>query len=593
MSRFLARCIFLTSLQVVGAKTLVTVDSGKRIRGTPQKFVCQVRLSMRPQDMHDPVNRRSWGGTLSAVLLFSMLLGSQLLFTPVAAGQAQKAGTVPLTQSVVLRDGYYRGYEVDSFSSGTTVRYGASSNIPISTALMNSSQYNSWENDPSDPISNSITYHNGTDVQNSATIAPGQYFIVFYAYTGRSLVQFGFQVSPSTPYSYGGVTPPLAMGVASFGILNRSGTVSSYQIQTNEIVGTANISSVQVNTPNAANYGVSVTGFTVQLNAMLVVNDGGAASKIYWVQNVPDFETGPSVLSFGDEIWNNTDSSGFLSNQTITSTNYLNGGYVYTTGATRFSSGLSFYSYSMNNASYALPLKFGLLMTATLVPGTGVVVQTGYRLLTNGSAASSATVWFDNVTIHDPAAQSAYFEVSGSETPPTGLYYDAEMVFAGEGNLESAFFTQLDASLALFYRAGGSQTLSSFPSFYGFSGDTGEAAANLMETFNNGVVHLTPGTLPTYLYLGNGSLSLDPGPFVVTGSSGASTVTSSTGGQTSTSQGSGAQPSTPTEEYVLVGVAVAVVVVIILMVIYRLRPSNPPGPQESAQPPGDGGAPPP
>jgi thermopsin len=548
----------------------------------------------------NPVGWGCWKGILSAVALFSMLLGSQLLFAPAALSQSSTPGTVPLTQSIVLRGGYYRDYEVDSFSNSTQVRYGASSNVPISTALMTAAQYNDWQANATDPISNSITYYNGTYVQNSSTITPGQYFIVFYAYYGRSTVQFGYEVSPSTPYSYGGITPPLAMGVASFGVYNKSGTASTYQIETGEIAGLVNISSVQVYTPNAGGYGVSTTGFTVQLNAMLVVNDGATSSpKVYWVQNVPDFETGPSALSFGDEIWNNTDASGFLSNQTITSTNFQNGGFVYTTGATRFSSGISFYSYSMNNATYALPLRFGLLMTAALVSGTGVVVKVGYRTLANGSATSSATVWFDEVTIHDPSAQSAYFEVSGSQTPPMGLYYDAELVFAGEGNLESAYFTALDATLGLFYQNGNSQILSSFPSYYGFSGDTGESAANLVEAYSNGVVHLTPGS-PTYPYLGNSTLSLDPNSFTVSGSTGTSTVTS-TGPTTGTSTGSltsttvqsstGAQLASPTE-YVLVGVVVAVVVIVIAAALYRLRPKSP-QPQETGFSPDLGGPPPP
>lgn len=542
--------------------------------------------------------RGDWIGVFTAVVLLSMLLGSQFSLTPVTASQSPAApGTVPLTQSVVLRLYHYRGYEMDSFSNTTEMLYGVSSNVEVSTALMNAAQYDAWQNNQSDPISNSITHSNGTDVQGSATVAPGQYFLVLYAYAGRALIQFGYQVNPSTPYSYGGVAPPLAMGVASFGIYNRSGIASSYQIQTNELVGLANISSVQVYTPDANRYGVSTTGFTVQLNAMLVVNDGGTSSrKVYWVQNVPDFETGPAALSFGDEIWNNTDASGFLSNQTITSANFQNGGFVYTTGATRFSSGLSFYSYALNNATYSVPLKFGLLMTAALVSGTGVLVQFGYRILANGSAVSSSVVWFDSVTIRDPAAQSAYFEISGSETPPTGLYYDAELVFAGEGNMESAYFTQLDATLALFYQNGGSRVLSSFPSYYGFSGDTGEAAANLVEVYSNGVVHLAPGSSPIYPYLGNASLSLDPSSFAVTGSPGTPAVTSaSTERLTSTSSQSSTatQASSPSGEYVLVGVAVAVVVTVIVAVLFRLRPSSPPSYQEAGPPAGEGEPPPP
>ena len=545
--------------------------------------------------------RRGFRSVISAIVLLSILLGSQLLLAPTAVSQSTAApGTVPLTQSVLLRLYDYKGYEVDSFSADTTVSFASTSSVAVSSALMTMDQYNAWQYNSSDPISNSLTYQNGTSIQKTVTVGPGQYFLVFYAYYGRTLVQFGLQVDPVTPYSFGAVSPPLAMGISSFGISNQSGVVDSYQIQSSQLVGVVNISSVQVNTPNAYRYGVSPTGFTVQLNAMLVVNEVGSAQKVYWVQNVPDFETGFSAVAFGDEIWNNTDPSGFLSNQTITSTNFGNGGFVYNTGATRFSSGLDFYSYLMNNETYSLPFNFALVMKTVLLPGIGVMVQTGYRLLSNGSPLSLQTVWFDNVTIHDPAAQEAFFEVSGSQTPPTGLYYDAELVFAGEGNLESAYFTQLDASLGLFYLTS-TGSLSSFPTYYGFSGDTGEAASNLVESYANGIVHLSPGANIAFPYLGNASLSLDPVTFAAAGpagtptttSTGTHTTTASTGSLTSTSQGSGgAQSSSLNGVYPIVGVALVLVAIIAAAALYRRRPSNQPPPQGTGYPPGGGELPP-
>jgi len=537
-----------------------------------------------------------------------MLLLSQFSSFSTAAGPGPKAqggaSYPPETQTIRLRGGYYQNYTIHSFSANTTVSYAASSSsgVPFSTALMTANQFSQWYYNNSDLISNSLTYQNGTSVQNSMTIGSGQYSLVFYAYYSGLVIQYGLQVDPSTPYNFGAISSPLAMGISTFGISNHSGTVTPYQVQTSEIVGLANISSAQVNTPNAYQYGVSPTGFTVQLNAMLVVNDGSSLQKVYWVQNVPDLETGSSQMYFGDEIWNNTDTSGFLSNQTITSTNFQNGGYVYTTGANRFSPGEAFYSYSTNNETYVLPFNFGLVMKATTIPGTGVMVQTGYRLLSNGSSIHSQTVWFDNVTIHDSAAQSAFFEVSGSQTPPTGLYYDAELVFAGEGNLESAYFTQLGGSLGLFYLTNAG-SLRSFPTYYGFSGDTGEAASDLVETYSNGIVSLSPGTNVAFPYLGNASLSLDPGSFGVAGYTGTSTVTSttssastSTGGSstTSTQSSPGVQPpSFPTEDYVIVGVVVAVVVIVIVAVLYRLRPASRPQLKETGTPPDQGGISPP
>ena len=207
------------------------------------------------------LRRKSISLAFIAMLVFTALLAFQ--FSPtVAAAKTHYARTqsVPLTQSITLRRGYYDYYEVDSFSSNTSVAYSVLSSAPISTALMTSAQLNEFGNSSNDPISNSVTYVNGTSVQNNVTIASGKYFLVFYAYYSRANIEFGFQVSPNTPFSYGSLSTPLSSGIAAFGIANNSGAVTSYEIRTNEIVGTANISSFQVNTPNAVQYGVSITG---------------------------------------------------------------------------------------------------------------------------------------------------------------------------------------------------------------------------------------------------------------------------------------------------------------------------------------------
>jgi thermopsin len=434
--------------------------------------------------------------------------------------------SVPLTQSLTLRRGYYQYYEADSFSNNASVAYAVSSTSPISTALMTLTQLDEFANNTNDPVSNSITYGNGTSVQNNVTIAPGQYFLVFYAYYSRTSIQFGYQVSPNTPFSYGPVPSPLASGIASFGISNKSGVVTPYEIRTNEIVAIANISSLQVNTASASQYGVNPTGATLQLNTLLVVNENSTSSsspnqKVYWLQSVPDFVTGLSQVSFGDEIWNWTDQSGFLSNQTVTSTNFQNGGFVSPSG--NGNSGPYVYNYNGNNQTYNLPLNFSLLETETLLPKTGVLVQLGYMMTANGSASSTSRInWFDNITIVDPNVQGAYFDVSGKSPTPIGLYYDAELVFAGEGNLEIAHFTQLGASLGLFYSNSTSHSgmLSSFPTYYSFSGATGESADDLVVTYSNGIASIGTGVNPNYVYLGNSTRSL------ILGSTTSSTTTS-------------------------------------------------------------------
>ena len=407
-----------------------------------------------------------------------------------------------------------------------------SSDVSVSTALMTSSQLNDFANNISDPVSNSVTYQNGTSVQNSVTIPQGLYYLVFYAYLGRANIEFGYEISPNTPFSYGPIPTPLASGIASFGIYNNSGVVTPYEIRTNQIVGVTNISSFQVNTPDAPQYGDAITGATLQLNALLVVNDNGSSSqKVYWVQDVPDFVTGASQVSFGDEIWNFTDLTGYLSNQTITSTNFQNGGFVYPGG----NGTTAVYNYNGNNATYALPLNFGILVSETVLPNTGVLVQLGYHTLANGSAVSSTTNWFDNVTIHDASVQTAYFDVNGNSTTPVGDYFDAELVFAGEGNLESANFTQLNATLGLFYQNTTTGILSSFPTYYDFSGDTGEAANDLVVNYTNGIVSVEQGANPNYVYLGNASLFLNPNSLTFSSLETNQTTTPTTSLATSTS----------------------------------------------------------
>lgn len=453
------------------------------------------------------VRRRSKSLSLAVILVLGLSALLAFQFSPTVAAMSSytsRAQSVAIDQTLTLRAGYYNYYEVDSFSNNTSVAYAAISSAPISAAIMTTAQLNQFANNLSDPITNSVAYQNGTSIQGNVTISPGQYYLVFYAYYSRARIQFGYQVSPNTPFSYGAVSSTFASGISTFGVSNNSGSVSAYEVRTNEIVGVANISSMQINTPNANQYGVTPTGGTLQLNAVLVVNDN-SGQKVYWVQNVPDFETGPSIVSIGDEIWNWTDQTGYLSNQTVTSTNLANGGAVYPTG--QQNSGPYVYNYNGPNDTYSLPFNIGLVVKDTVNPNSGVLVQLGSILMANGSAISSKVDWFDNVTIVDPSVQSAYFDVSGAATPPVGLFYDAELVFAGEGNLEVAHFTQLNANLGLFYQSSSSSpgVLTSFPTYYSFSGDTGESADNLVVTFSNGIASVGTGLNPNYVYLGSAS----------------------------------------------------------------------------------------
>ncbi len=481
--------------------------------------------------------------------------------------------TIPPQQQVVLHYSEYQYLEVDSFSNSTWLAYNITSTSPISVALMTVSQFNSFSNVTSDPISNSITYQNGTSMQQEIHIAPGQYFLVIYAYVSRAVVNIGYTVYPNTPFSYGAVTPPFASGIATYGIKNVSGDAIPYEVRTNEIIGVANISSFLVNNPNAASYGDNVAGATLQLNSILVVNESDGSQGIYWIQNTPDFVTSTDAISLTDNIWNNTDLSGILSNQSITSSNSANGAAVYisTTGG---STSYAYLNYE-NNMTYNLPYSFALLESETVLKGRGVLVQLGYRLLQNGSLSSSPVYWYDNVTINAPNVTTAYYDVSGNATTPIGSFFDSEFVFAGEGNYETTQLVTMSSSLGLFYKNETSGLMSSFPSYYSFGSDTGEAVTNASVTYKNGIAFVQPGN-SNYAYLGESSILLGSDyrlpsfatPPLVTTTISPTTLTQVTS-SVSTSNG-GTSGSLP-----LVAGLVVLIFVLIGVVVVALRRNRP------------------
>jgi hypothetical protein len=516
----------------------------------------------------------------SIALVFLLLSG--MMVTGIAPIRAS-AQTVPMQQQMVLHSSQYEYIEVDSFSSSTWVVYDVTSNNPISVALMTASQFDAFNNTLTDEISNSVTYQNGTSVQQDVQIAPGQYFLVFYAYYSRAVVSFGYYVYPNTPFTYGAVSSPEASGIAAYGIKNVSGTAVPYQVETDEIVGVANITSFLANNPNATQYGDNVAGATLQLNTNLVVNETNGAQDTYWIQNTPDFVTSANVVSLTDNIWNSTDLVGYLSNQSITSTNYANGGAVYTSvfqGQTSYA-----YLFNENNLTYNLPFSFALLESETVIKNQGVLVQLGFRVLDNASLTASPTVWYDNVTIHAPNVSSAYYEVAGNATTPVGSYYDSEFVFAGEGNFEPTQLLSMSASLGLFYQNESTGVLSSFPSYYSFGGDTGESVTNLAVSFSNGIAYVSVGN-PNYVYLGNSSIILGSDyrlpssaapPPVTTSTTSLSIVTIVTTHQTqSTSGGTNAGDILLLVAGVIVGIIV--VVGVVLIAVRRRKP-----PEEASQ----------
>jgi thermopsin len=460
---------------------------------------------------------------------------------------AHSSTTTPLPYQLILLSGYYQPYQIDAPSTPTSIYIQVSSNTTLSTAIMTNSQYNNFNNGGA--ISASLFLQNSSTVTHTLKVSEGLYYLVFFTYGFSANVTYNIQTFPISPYYSYPLTPPEPTGVAAFGLNNVSGVVTPYTIKSTDVVGIADIASMQAYNASASFYNDTLSGATLQLNSVLVVNELGGNQQVYWTQDTPDFVTASSVVSWADNIWNGS-VSGFLSNSTVTSTD---GGYTYPANPGYY------YSFQSSNSSYVFPFMLALLMSETTIPGTGVQVQIGAQVMGNGSEKAQAIDWFDNATIHDPSVQSAYFLVSGNATAPDGLFYESELVFGGEGNGEATGFTALSSALGLFYGNSTTGVQTAYPTEYTFGGNTGEAADNLKVTYTgNGISAVSLG-IPDYVYLGGttGTYSLPVAGTTVTTVLGSNSTQASTTSQTGSS---GAASSFPASFLGTVFVLLAVVV---------------------------------
>lgn len=465
----------------------------------------------------------------------------------------------------ILPSGYYVYFPVEAFLNATLVHYSVASNSSVSTAFMTSAQFQDF-NSSNGLVSNSITYQNGTFSNRTLRVTTGSYDVLVYAYGMTANASLDLTIFPNNPLSFGRLPPPEPTGIASYGITNQSGVDAPYAIASTDVIGVASISSISAYNSTAESAGQNPSGATLQLNSVLVVDDKGGGTQAYWCQNTPDFVTSAYQVALSDNVWNYS-VSGFLSNDSITSEG--GGGYVSTfqqNGTTEY-----YYAYGESNSSYSLPLEMVLLINATVEPGTGALVQFGAWMTGNTLGTGSDTDWFDNVTIHDPAATGAYFFTAGNYTTPLDTFFDTELVFGGEGGGEATSFTQLGANLGLFYANGTGGRMSAFPSYFSFGLDTTESVDNLMVGYlGNGSARVSVGT-PNYGYLGaasgNFSLLAVENTLGITGSS----TTSTSEGTSTASASNSAGGGIPVFPYQAAVVAVFVALVLLSYSIARRR----------------------
>ncbi|BBG25619.1 thermopsin family protease [Sulfuracidifex tepidarius] len=281
-----------------------------------------------------------------------------------------------------------------------------------------------------------------------------------------------------------------AIGIASYGVYQKGNSMIPYFIKTDSVVGFVRVDSVNSENP-----------FSIQLNVMLIVND-----QTFWLQDVVVMNPSEDQFYLSSSVLNLTSLDSPLHN--------VSGDGSFIQG----SDGQCYYVNYIGNYYYSLPFSFLPIINVTHSTSE-VRILFGFKGI-EGNCFDGKTVFFDNVVIHFPYVYRASIYVSGynylsDSSPYQGFsFYDAELVFGGEGNGKVVSFNQLEAFLSLYYQKDGKYV--SFPSYFDFGSDTAEGTSNLVTHRVGNLFEVTTGR-QSYYYLGRGegSISVDGGKTLV------------------------------------------------------------------------------
>ena len=295
---------------------------------------------------------------------------------------------------------------------------------------------------------------------NVTVTAPGKMEMFIYVNYTPELVAPLDQIVPGANYS---------VGVASYGLYNISGKTYPYQVKTDEVVGVANITALSAYNPNPPQNS-SASGASLQLNVGLNTYVDNKL-KVFWLQDVADFNTSSNQYYFVDNIWNNTGSDGDLSNSSLIGRGNL---------SVCSSCNQNFYvdSYPVYFLNYSLPLRLQLVILENQTQA-GSTLYFGYQILRNGTQGLQPLVFFDRVLMpgstNTTLLTTPYYQTPG--VGGVGSFYDSELVFGGEASGENTQFNDINSTLWIYYK-NSSGVLVPFPSVYTFGLSTAESASN-------------------------------------------------------------------------------------------------------------------
>jgi hypothetical protein len=261
---------------------------------------------------------------------------------------------------------------------------------------------------------------------------------------------------------------PAPLGITDYGV-NR--TLVPYSYSTTEFVGSVSMGRLSVDSSSGGN------GLSFQLNVwLLLYNASSSAVYDYWVQNTIGVATASSHAddswSINANLWNISAPGSTLTNAMIEGNGSLysvseGGGStaVYISCAPVCSSGESF-------EGLTFPSTLSVRVVSFEVDG---IPEVGLDY-----ADGSGWIRYDTVLFPEDGAihlADENFYVTGTGSGPTGLYQDAEWVYAGAGDGETQVDRGSVLNMSLEYWNG--HNLQAPQAAWDFGSDTAESMSNV------------------------------------------------------------------------------------------------------------------
>jgi len=397
---------------------------------------------------------------------------------PLPVGGAVPRASLSEQSQYTLPPGYYYPFRVTSHGGGTQLKFSVRATAAVDIYVMTSLQYAGFTSFGT----RSSIYHTASATLTDAVALPSKgdyYLLIDNDLSGAEVsLDVAYRTVPVDIYLFH-ASPPAPTGIVDYGMQNVSGNLLPYSQAISSLTGSGMLTSVQAFNASSPT-GASPYGASLQLNVMLSVNTT-TSQHVYWLQDVLSLYTNNETAYFVDNIWNASEPNGIL-----------DPGLVSGSGSVYPATKQNYYAAAGNTFSYSAPLTVKMPVVVSYA-GNEAVVAFGYQEGSGGTLGS--TTFFDNVTISEPTTVTeAAMLVSGYQLAPSGVYFDAELVFGGQCCYAITTFTSMDATLSMSYKLTNGD-FSAPKAVYQFGSDTAEGAYGIGTSFAQGKFQVGLGTL--------------------------------------------------------------------------------------------------